>query len=61
MCICFVLLKNVFVTYLDTMKQFKMKKMGKTHPGQKQNYLAGQSEKYAGDGDISKKWYNVVS
>jgi hypothetical protein len=47
--------------YLGTVKQFKMKKRGKTHPAQKQNYSAGQSKKYAGDSNIGKKWYNVVS
>jgi hypothetical protein len=43
------------------MKQFKMKKRGETQPSQKQNYSAGQSKKYTCDGNIGKKWYNVVS
>jgi hypothetical protein len=43
------------------MMQLKMKKKGKTHTAQKQNYSASQTKNYADNDNIGKKWYSVVS
>jgi hypothetical protein len=55
----FVLLNDFL--YVGTMKQLNMKKSGRTHAAQKQNYSASQTKNYADSDNIGKKWYSVVS